>query len=172
MGTRLGRGPCLPWEMSRRIMASALSGGSFAMNVPKRQSDAPAEAEGEVQSLDVLALEPMPQGGAAGHPEASNSSIAPVGLDFLPMRGRSEEAVRPVREAAPPARRRHTGLAIGVVAGCALILLAAGIARVGHASSTPSPAVATPTDVAAPISEPLPTNATPSPAAAANALPA
>jgi hypothetical protein len=143
------------------------------MNVPKRSNRAPSEAEGELQSLDVLALAPMKQGGTAGHPDASKSSIAPVGLDFLPMRGGSEEPSRPVREAPPPARRRHTGLVIGLVAGCALILVAAGIARVGHASSAPSPAAATATDVTAPASEPLPANATPSPAAATpNAVPA
>jgi hypothetical protein len=69
-------------------------------------------------------------------------------------------------EAPPPARRRHAGLVIGVGAGCALILVAAGIARVGHASSTPSPAVATATDGTAPASEPLPADTAPSPATA------
>jgi len=56
------------------------------------------------------------------------------------------------------------GLIVGTVGGCALILLAGGIARVGHASSPPSPAVVPETEVAAATSAPLTTNVSPSPA--------
>jgi hypothetical protein len=142
------------------------------MNVPKRPSHAPAEAEGEIQSLDVLALSPL-TGTAAGHPDASNSSIAPVGLDFLPDHRRPEQKASPIQDAPPPGRRRRMGLVIGAVAGCVLILLAAGIARVGHASSTPSPAIATETAAPAPTPDAPSLNATPDPAVGAtNAVPA
>jgi hypothetical protein len=140
------------------------------MNIPKRQGNIPAEAVGELQSLDFLeiveALKPR-TGNAAGEAEVSNVSIAPVGLDLMPDRAPMRDLERAEEEAAPTvgvprsARRRRIGLLLGAVAGCALIVVAAGIARVGHASSAPSPAVAQQTETAAATSTPPAENVAP-----------
>ena len=119
------------------------------MNIPKRKGNAPVEATQELQALDVLAivetLKSAPRatpGKAVGRKSAgSNSSIAPVGLDLMPLRAGADEEVNPTMEIRlPPRRRRLGGIVIAAIAGCALILVAAGIARVGHASSSPAPA--------------------------------
>lgn len=143
------------------------------MNVPKRKG-MPAEATQELQALDVLeiveTLRARPGASIARKPLASNSSIAPVGLDLTPQRAVADEEVNPTMEIRLPVRRRRLGgIVIAAIAGCALILVAAGIARVGHASSEPpvaappvaattfatvlapsSPAVSPPTTAAAP----------------------
>ena len=119
------------------------------MNIPKRKGNAPVEATQELQALDVLeiveTLKNAPRatpGNAVGRKAAgSNSSIAPVGLDLMPLRAGADEEVNPTMEIRlPPRRRRLGGIVIAAIAGCALILVAAGIARVGHASSSPAPA--------------------------------
>jgi hypothetical protein len=146
------------------------------MNIPKRKGNAPVEATQELQALDVLEIvetlknAPRAAAGTASGPVvtrkalASNSSIAPVGLDLMPQRAAADEEVNPTMEIRLPVRRRRLGgIVIGAVAGCALILVAAGVARVGHASSSPdptSPAAITTTTAAA---TPLDTAAAPTP---------
>jgi hypothetical protein len=116
------------------------------MNIPKRKGNAPVEATQELQALDVLeiveALKSTPRAapGTAVTRKAStsNSSIAPVGLDLMPQRAVADEEANPTMEIRLPVRRRRLGgIVVGAIAGCALILVAAGIARVGHASSSP-----------------------------------
>ena len=116
------------------------------MNGPERKRNVPAEATQELQALDVLEIVETLQakpGSGARRPVPSNSSIAPVGLDLMPQRGGADEEVNPTMQVRLPMRRRRLGgIVIAAVAGCALILVAAGIARVGHASSEPSTAAA------------------------------
>ncbi|HEX3344187.1 MAG TPA: hypothetical protein VHS09_06415 [Polyangiaceae bacterium] len=120
------------------------------------------EATQELQALDVLEIvetlknAPRATAGAVRGPIvtrkalASNSSIAPVGLDLAPRRGGGDEEANPTMELRLPMRRRRLGgVVIAAIAGCALILVAAGIARVGHASSTPDPASSPPVTAAA-----------------------
>jgi hypothetical protein len=127
----------------------------------KRKGNAPAEATQELQALDVLELvETMkPPKAEVALPRkslSSSSSIAPVGLDLAAERAGADEEANPTMQIRLPGRRRHLrGIVIGAIAGCALILVAAGIARVGHASSSvdgtasTTPPVATVTTVAA-----------------------
>jgi hypothetical protein len=151
------------------------------MNIPKHQGNIPAEAVSELQSLDYLEIvEALKQRPATGHADASSLSIAPVGLDLMPDRDptrESEGGLREVREAAPTAvgsnpkrRGRRVGLILGTIAGCMLIAVAAGIARVGHASSAPSPAAGPETQLAAATPEPLTGNVVPSPTPATAAV--
>jgi hypothetical protein len=84
------------------------------------------------------------------HSFSAPASIAPVGLEVaaeadllhegLPERNQSTQQTASIR--LPMPRRRLGGIVVAAVAGCALILVAAVIARVSHASSEPS--VATP----------------------------
>jgi hypothetical protein len=139
----------------------------------KRKGNAPVEATQELQALDVLeiveTLKNAPRAASGATPKASpgpavtrkplgsNSSIAPVGLDLAPRHGAADEEVNPTMEIRLPARprRRLGAIVIATIAGCALILVAAGIARVGHASSAPdtplSAASAAATTAATPI---------------------
>jgi hypothetical protein len=136
------------------------------MNVPKRQGHALPIAESELQSLDALEIveaRTHGMGSAAGHLDASSSSIAPVGLELMAHRLGNEPAAVLIPAAPRRGHRRRVGLIIGTVAGCALVLLAAGIARVGHASSTPSLAPAPETEVAPPLPAPQTANVTPAP---------
>ena len=141
------------------------------MNIPKRKGNAPVEATQELQALDVLeivetlkAVSRAAPGTAVGRKAAtSNSSIAPVGLDLMPQRAVADEEVNPTMEIRLPVRRRRLGgVVIGAIAGCALILVAAGIARVGHASSSPatSSPLAMPTTTAAATATSAPTTTT------------
>ncbi len=84
-------------------------------------------------------------------PDASGSSISPVGLDRV-SEGETadEEYAGPLAAAHLPKQpRRLRAIVFGAVAGCALILVAAGIARVSHASATPPAAAAVPETVSA-----------------------
>jgi hypothetical protein len=154
------------------------------MNIPKRKGNAPVEATQELQALDVLEIvetlknAPRPTPGTAVGRKSltSNSSIAPVGLDLMPQRAAADEEANPTMEVRLPVRRRRLGgIVAGAIAGCALILIAAGIARVGHASSSPGPASSPPiptvtaaaTATAAPLdTAPATTSAPASPAPA------
>lgn len=123
------------------------------MNGPERKGKAPVEATQELQALDVLeiveTLKPKLAAGAR-RPSPSNSSIAPVGLDLAPGADKGEEEANPTMEVRLPVRRRRLGaIVIGAVSCCGLILLAAVIARVGHASSESSTASASSTAPAA-----------------------
>jgi hypothetical protein len=148
------------------------------MTVPKRKANAPVEATQELQALDVLELvetlkkAPAPTAEAAANPGpapvvirkslTSNSSIAPVGLDLAPHRAAADEEVNPTMEIRLPTRRRRLGgIVIGAIAGCALILVAAGIARVGHASSAPDTASSPATTTAAAAATATPPDTTP-----------
>jgi hypothetical protein len=154
------------------------------MNIPKRKGNAPVEATQELQALDVLEIvetlknAPRAAPGTASGPVvtrkalASNSSIAPVGLDLMPQRAVADEEINPTMEIRLPVRRRRLGgIVIAAVAGCALILVAAGVARVGHASSSPDPAspAAIPTTTAAATPVDTAPAATPAPGAPAPA---
>ena len=76
---------------------------------------------------------------------ASSASIAPVGLEIEV--DNTDERVEPAKEEAhqtglfpvPMQRRRLGAVVVGTVAGCALILIAAVVARVSHASNEPTP---------------------------------
>lgn len=151
------------------------------MNAPVRKPVVPVEATQELQAVDVLEVlgtKGLPSAGATRRPLGSQSSIAPVGLD-LAVSGRAgaeEEDRGTSGHVLPPPRRRFKGLVIGVVSGCALILVAAGVARVVHASDEPSstahasaPSTLAPAQpAAAPATPPAATGATP-PAAPSHA---
>lgn len=104
-----------------------------------------AEATQELQAADVLGV--LGTMGAAADaprkPVMSQSSIAPVGLDLAHgPAGYNDEATDDVIVPPPqqPGARKKLGktIVVGTVAACALILVAAGIARVSHASDSPS----------------------------------
>lgn len=159
------------------------------MSGPQRKGSAPAEATQALQALDIVDVveiaPPEPRAGGIPSPRRmaiSNPSIAPVGLDLAPARGGADDeanATMQVRALAPLRRRQLKGIVIGAVAGCLVILLAAGIARIGHASSeTQAPSVAaapatatavTPVTAAAPAPSPSPAAAPASTAAGAAA---
>lgn len=117
------------------------------MSVPLR-SPALAEATQEVNAIDVLEViethlpstnQPLPPPRA---PSASASSIAPVGLDLMPSRAMDEE-INPTMEIRLPRPRRNLGgIVVAAVSACTLLLVAAGLARVGHASDEASPSSA------------------------------
>jgi hypothetical protein len=152
------------------------------MNAPVRKPVVPAEATQELQAADVLEVlgtKGLATAGAPRKPLGSQSSIAPVGLDLAVRDAAGDEeedrgATGHVLLSAP--RRRFKGLVVGVVAGCAAILVAAGVARVVHASDEPSsashasaPAAVTTTQASSPAApspspKSAPAPATPSPA--------
>lgn len=71
---------------------------------------------------------------------ASQSSIAPVGLDLakgtVADTGEDEAAFEPpLATKRTPRKALGRGVVIGAIAACTLILLAAGVTRVSHASS-------------------------------------
>ena len=124
------------------------------MNGRPRKPHVPVEATQELQALDVLeiveALRP-PGSVKPRRPTPSNSSIAPVGLDLAPDAASGDEEANPTMEIRLPAKRRRlAGVVIGALSGCAIILVAAAIARVGHAGSPPGATVTlgSPTDMA------------------------
>jgi hypothetical protein len=134
------------------------------MTAPVRKPTAPVEATQELQALDVIEILDTlkPKVPAPRKSIPSNSSIAPVGLDLAASRddGIDEEADATMGVRLPSRRRRLGGIVVGAVAGCGLILLAAVIARAGHASSEPASA-STPVQAATPA-----TTASPAPGAA------
>jgi hypothetical protein len=105
-----------------------------------------AEATQELQAADVLGV----LGTVAATPDTprkpvmSQSSIAPVGLDLARGAasdpGEEDDDSEDVKEPARPITRKRLGktIVLMTVAACALILIAAGIARVSHASSEPA----------------------------------
>jgi len=150
------------------------------MNAPVRKPVVPAEATQELQAADVLEVlgtKGPAKTGAHRRSLGSQSSIAPVGLDLAVRDAEGDEeedrgATGRVLLAAPP-RKRFKGLVVGVVSCCALILVAAGVARVVHASDEPSsashasaPAAVTTTQAPAPKSTPAPATQSPAPTAA------
>ncbi|HEY8038197.1 MAG TPA: hypothetical protein VIF15_00315 [Polyangiaceae bacterium] len=104
-----------------------------------RKGGAPAEATQELQAIDVLEVVETVRarsGTRKARPSPSASSIAPVGLDLGPAVDIQDEEVNATMQIRIPGKRRSLrGVVIGALAGCALILVAAAIARVGHASS-------------------------------------
>jgi len=154
------------------------------MNAPVRKPVVPAEATQELQAADVLEVLGTKGLAPAGAPRkslGSQSSIAPVGLDLAVRDAEGDEdedrgATGHVLLAAP--RKRFKGLVVSVVSCCALILIAAGVARVVHASDEPSsalhasaPAAVTTTQASSPATisptpAPAPAPATKSPAMA------
>jgi hypothetical protein len=143
------------------------------MNRDQTRGAAPVEGTQEPRSLDVheliRALAPQAPGSGAALP--SSSSIAPVGLDLMAARPRADgpwpnPTVQTSSVRVPLRRRRLGGIVVVAVGVCALILVAAGIARVGHASSEPETAQAHP---AAPDPSPDPAPPSAAPAAAPTA---
>lgn len=116
------------------------------MNAPVRKPVVLAEATQELQAADVievLGTKTTGKSGVSRRPLGSQSSIAPVGLDLAVGGGEGDEeedrgATGHVLLPAP--RKRFKGLVIAVVSSCALILVAAGVARVVHASDEPASA--------------------------------
>jgi hypothetical protein len=137
------------------------------MNGRPRKANVPAEATQELQALDVLEIvETMKASGArARRPASSNSSIAPVGLDLAAdSSGANDEVYPTAGHIIPVKRRRLRGVVFGALGGCALILVAAGIARVSHASGqndSTSAATAAALPVATPTSATTPAAASP-----------
>lgn len=146
MGTLLGQVLCLPQRVTQRSMAIARTEGTLPMNAPVRKPVVPAEATQELQAADVLEVlgaKGVANLGAARRPLGSQSSIAPVGLDLAVGDDEGDEDdVRSVTSGhvLGGPRKRFKGLVVGVVSGCALILVAAGVARVVHASDETSSA--------------------------------
>jgi hypothetical protein len=125
-----------------------------APTVPPRKPVVPAEATQELRAADVVGvLGSVESGGVSTAGVAlprkslnSQSSIAPVGLDLAHGTDTGEEDdVLDVSVATIlPARRRRLGkIVVGAVVACAAILIAAGVARIGHASGEPSASAAT-----------------------------
>jgi hypothetical protein len=123
---------------------------------PTRKPVVPAEATQELRAADVVGvLGAFESGGVSTAGVAlprkslnSQSSIAPVGLDLAggagADTGEEDDVLDTPAATALPARRRRLGKIVFVaVAACAAILIAAGIARIGHASSEPSASAAT-----------------------------
>jgi len=123
---------------------------------PMRKPVVPAEATQELRAADVVGvLGAFESGGVSTAGVAlprkslnSQSSIAPVGLDLAGGAGADtgddDDVLDTPAAMALPARRRRLGkIVFGAVAACAAILIAAGIARIGHASSEPSASAAT-----------------------------
>ncbi|HTQ48369.1 MAG TPA: hypothetical protein VMI75_36685 [Polyangiaceae bacterium] len=137
------------------------------MNAPVRKPVVPAEATQELQAADVLEVlgtKGLAPAGAARRPLGSQSSIAPVGLDLaVPDDAGDDDDYRGAtgKVLLAPPRKRFKGLVVSIVSCCALILVAAGVARVVHASDEPSSA----SRASAPA--PLTTTRAPSPAATA-----
>jgi hypothetical protein len=149
MGTLLGRVLVLLQPVSRRSMVATLRRGSMQSGGPIRKGGVSAEWTQELQAVDIDVVD-VASGGPTGAPRVSlprrrapsASSIAPVGLD-VPTRDLDQEVsaslvVRPMK------RRRLGAVVVGAIAGCALILIAAAIARVGHASDETSHLAAAP----------------------------
>jgi hypothetical protein len=114
------------------------------MSGPKRKPVAPAEATQSLQALDIVEVEELvpnaPEGTALPRKATtiSNPSIAPVGLDLAPSRARAQDDPNTTMNIRVPMRqRRLKGIVIGALGGCLVILLAAGIARIGHAVAEP-----------------------------------
>jgi hypothetical protein len=109
------------------------------MTSPARKPVAPPEATQELQALDVVEIVQTPMAPSVRAPVSSNSSIAPVGLEIRPHKAAAaDEEVNPTMEIHLPVRRRRLGVVVGAaLSACALILVAAGVARVVHASSGP-----------------------------------
>jgi hypothetical protein len=112
-----------------------------SVSAPARKRMPPPEATQELQALDVVELVKTPLAPSIRPSIPSNSSIAPVGLDLKPQRAAAaDEEANPTMEIRLPVRRRRLGVVVvGALSACALILVAAGVARVVHASSTPDP---------------------------------
>jgi hypothetical protein len=109
------------------------------MTSPARKPVAPPEATQELQALDVVEIVQTPMAPSVRAPVSSNSSIAPVGLEIRPQKAAAaDEEVNPTMEIHLPVRRRRLGVVVGAaLSACALILVAAAVARVVHASSGP-----------------------------------
>ena len=148
------------------------------MNAPVRKPVIPAEATQELQAADVievLGTKTTGKSGVTRRPLGSQSSIAPVGLDLaVGASAGDEEEDRGTTGHVflPTPRKRFKGLVIAVVSSCALILVAAGVARVVHASDEPGSAshasAAAPVTTAQATSAPMATG-TPAPATASPA---
>ncbi len=112
------------------------------MTPTARKPVAPPEATQELQALDVVEIVQTPLAPSVRDPRSSNSSIAPVGLEIRPQKAAvADEEVNPTMEIRLPVPRRRLGaVVVGALSLCALILVAAGVARVVHASSGPEAA--------------------------------
>ncbi len=139
-----------------------------------RKPAVPVEATQELRAADVVGvLGSFESGGVSTAGVAlprkfpkSQSSIAPVGLDLAGGAdpGEDDDVLDAPLPSALPARRRHLGkIVVGAVGACAVILIAAGVARVAHGSSEPSASAATSDRVAGGAS--TGTSSTPSTAA-------
>ena len=130
-----------------------------------------------MQAVDVLEVlearmprRPDPPLPAMRRVSTSASSIAPVGLDLAPNRPMDEEINPTMEIRLPLPRRRLGGVVVATVASCTLILVAAALARVGHADYEPSTGTAavapqpTAPRAAAPTPVPAPLPPTPAPA--------
>jgi hypothetical protein len=124
------------------------------MTAPTRRPVVLAEATQELQAADVVGvLGTVESGGVSTAGVAlprkslnSQSSIAPVGLDLAHGADTGEDddiLDAPVATALPARRRRLGKIVVGAVATCAVILIAAGVARIGHASGEPSASAST-----------------------------
>jgi hypothetical protein len=150
MGTHLGRVTRLRAGLSHRSMGPDPGRkGPYFMSAPTRKPVVIAEATQELRAADVVGvLGTVESGGVSTAGVAlprkslsSQSSIAPVGLDLkggAADMGEDDDILDAPLAVAQPARRRRLGkIVVGAVAACAVILIAAGVARIGHAMSEP-----------------------------------
>jgi hypothetical protein len=123
------------------------------MSAPPRKPVVVAEATQELQADAVVGvLDTIGTVHTAGSVSGvslprpslgSQASVAPVGLDLAQGRdnGDDEEIMQTTSSVVLPARRRNLSkIVFGTLGACAIILLAAGIARIGHAMSEPAAA--------------------------------
>jgi hypothetical protein len=125
------------------------------MSAPTRKPVVVAEATQELQANDVVGV--LDTIGTVHTPGSvsgvslprkslsSQASVAPVGLDLAHGRGGTigddEEIMQTTSSVVLPARRRNLSkIVFGTLGACTIILLAAGIARIGHAMSEPAAA--------------------------------
>jgi len=156
------------------------------MSAPTRKPVVVAEATQELQADAVVGvLDTIGTVHTAGSVSGvslprnsltSQASVAPVGLDLAQGRdtGDDDEIMQTTSSVVLPARRRNLSkIVFGTLGACAVILVAAGVARIGHAMSEPSAAsgASTPSTAAAttPSTPTSPAKAATTPAVGATA---
>jgi hypothetical protein len=154
------------------------------MSAPTRKPVVIAEATQELRANDVVGVldtigTVQTPGSVSGvslprNSLSSQASVAPVGLDLAHGRnagadaGDDEEIMQTTSSVVLPARRRNLSkIVFGTLGACAIILLAAGVARIGHAMNEPA-AASGGTSSSIPTANPASTTATTTAAAPAS----
>ena len=115
----------------------------------------------------------MQIGSSGGNsPPLAPGALAPAGREVGSPDAERAPALQTGSIRIPLKRRRLRGIVVGTLAGCTLILIAAVIARVSHASSEPPPVAVSWSKATAPAAGQPDTQAQGTPAAPAAAAPA